>query len=187
MDRTSLSGRIYADFAEAIEKKRKILILCDNAGEIVLDTILVDVLQEWFPDIDVTCAVRGGPILNDATFEDAHQVGLDKQCRVVSTGLAIPGTIPERSTRAFQAVWDEAPVILAKGVGNFESAPFGDERLFFLFIIKCGTLSDLTGLAEGSLVFQKGRGSLLAPTQGRFQAGIKRTASRDSGKSPLDV
>jgi hypothetical protein len=57
----------------------------------------------------VICAVRGGPILNGATLEDARQVGLDRQCRVVSTGLAIPGTIPERSIRVFQAVWDEAP------------------------------------------------------------------------------
>jgi hypothetical protein len=164
MDHTALSERTYADFTDALEKERKILILCDNAGEIVLDTILVDVLQGRFPGIDVTCAVRGGPILNDATFEDARQVGLDRQCRVISTGLAVPGTIPERSTREFQAVWDEAPVILSKGVGNFESAPFGDDRLFFLFIIKCATLSRLLGFPEGTLVFQKGRGSLLADT-----------------------
>lgn len=162
MEHTSLDENTYSDFVRDIERTRKILILCDNAGEIVLDTILVDVLQGRFPGIDITCAVRGGPILNDATFEDARQVGLDRQCRVVSTGLAVPGTIPERSTREFQAVWDEAPVILAKGVGNFESAPFGDDRLFFLFIIKCETLSRLLGFPEGTLVFQKGRGSLLA-------------------------
>ncbi|MFP4482844.1 MAG: damage-control phosphatase ARMT1 family protein [Thermovirgaceae bacterium] len=164
MEHTSLSERTYADFADALGKERKILILSDNAGEIVLDTILVDVLQNRFPGMDVTCAVRGGPILNDVTLEDARQVGLARQCRVISTGLAVPGTIPERSTREFQTVWEKAPVILAKGVGNFESAPFGDDRIFFLFIIKCETLSRLTESAEGTLIFQKGRGSLLADT-----------------------
>lgn len=169
MEHTSLDERVYTDFHHHLEKNRKILILCDNAGEIVLDTILVDILKAGFPGIDITCAVRGGPILNDATLEDVRQIGLNGQCKAISTGLAVPGTIPERSTREFQGVWDQAPVILAKGVGNFESAPFGDNRIFFLFIIKCDTLSDFTGLPEGTLVFRQGRESLLETHSGTLK------------------
>ncbi len=158
---TRLQKETFASFLKLIEEHRSLLILCDNCGEIVLDKILVIELQKRFPDISITCAVRGRPILNDATIEDAVYVGLDRLCNVVSSGSEIAGFDPGNCPFEFSGIYDKSPVVLCKGVGNFESAPFGDKRLFFLFIVKCENLSKRLGLPLKSIVFQQGRGSLL--------------------------
>lgn len=161
LEQTSLPVDAYGAFLRVLEEKGKLLILCDNCGEIVLDKILLRELKRRFPDLDVTCVVRGGPILNDATIEDAAYVGLDGLCPIISTGGRIPGFLPDDGSSDFRTLFRESPVILAKGVGNFECAPFGDERIFFLFVVKCGTLSKNLCLPLNTLVFRQGRGSLL--------------------------
>lgn len=158
---TLLNKDAYASFLELAEKHKSMLILCDNCGEIVLDKILVTELQERFPDISITCGVRGRPILNDATLEDARAVGLDKLCRVLSSGMGIPGFAPDRAAEEFREIYLKSPLVLCKGVGNFESSPFGQDRIFYLFIVKCANLSTRLGLPMNSLFFHQSRGSLL--------------------------
>ncbi|MBN1332472.1 MAG: DUF89 family protein [Synergistales bacterium] len=161
LENTRLPGETFASFLKLLQKRKELLILCDNCGEIVLDKILIRELKKIIPDLKVICAVRGRPILNDATLEDAEAVGLDKLCHVMSSGSEIPGTIYRECHSSFQEIFLKSPVILAKGVGNFECADFHDERIFFLFIVKCRTLSENLKVPESTLVFQKGRGSLL--------------------------
>ena len=161
MKNTILPENTYASFLGLVDKYRSLLILCDNCGEIVLDKILVRELKKRFPDISITCAVRGRPILNDATIEDAVYVGLDRLCKVLSSGSGIAGFDPGNCPSDFSRIYHESPVVLCKGVGNFESSPFGDERLFYLFIVKCENLSKRLGLPLNSIVFQQARGSLL--------------------------
>ncbi len=158
---TELDRVAYGAFRRELAETGKILLLCDNCGEIVLDKILVRELRRCFPDVDVRCVVRGGAILNDATKEDAAYVGLDRLCPVLSTEGRIPGYQTGAERPRFSEVFERHPLILAKGVGNFECAPFGDERLFFLFMVKCETLSKHLDLPLNSLVFMQGRTSLL--------------------------
>jgi len=66
-----LDGSV-ADFAAAVAEARSILYLTDNAGEIVFDRLLI----ERMPRDRVTVAVRGLPVINDATLEDAKAAGL---------------------------------------------------------------------------------------------------------------
>jgi len=161
LENTRLPKKTFDSFLELLQDRKELLILCDNCGEIVLDKILIRELKKIIPDLEVTCAVRGRPILNDATLEDAEDVGLNRHCRVISSGSEIPGTIHGDCNSAFQEIFLKSPVILAKGVGNFECADFHDDRIFFLFIVKCRTLSENLKVPESTLVFQKGRGSLL--------------------------
>ena len=42
--------------------------------------------------IDLQIIVRGAPVLNDATMEDALQIGLDKIANVTSNGSNVAGT-----------------------------------------------------------------------------------------------
>jgi uncharacterized protein with ATP-grasp and redox domains len=100
-------------------------------------------------------------VLNDATLEDAVRVGLNELCAVVPNGERIPGFLPHEGDGRFLKLFRESPVILAKGVGNFECAPFDDERMFFLFMVKCQTLSKGLNLPLNTLVFRQGRGSLI--------------------------
>jgi hypothetical protein len=53
-----------ARFHRTLLVSERILYLADNAGEIVFDRLLI----EQLPPGHVTVAVRGGPILNDATM-----------------------------------------------------------------------------------------------------------------------
>ena len=82
-------------------------------------------------------AVRGGIALNDATREDAYQVGLDQVARVTDTGVDIPGTQLSACSEAFQDLFRRADVILAKGQGNFETLWGCGANVYYLFLCKC--------------------------------------------------
>lgn len=124
---------------------RSILYLCDNAGEIVFDALLIEQLGPS----KVRAAVRGGPIINDATLEDARAVGLDRLVTVLDSGCDAPGTILEQCTPEFREAFDEADLIIAKGQGNFETLSGVEAPLFFLLKAKCPVIARHIGCAEG--------------------------------------
>ncbi|MEM1550978.1 MAG: ARMT1-like domain-containing protein, partial [Candidatus Bathyarchaeia archaeon] len=66
-------------------KAKIILYLPDNAGEIALDRLFVEVLAKRC-SARIVAAVKSGPILNDATMEDALEVGLNDVAEVITTG-----------------------------------------------------------------------------------------------------
>jgi len=128
-----------------------ILYIGDNAGETVFDRALIEIL-----DLDVTYAGKGGPVLNDATLEDARQAGLDECAALVSTGADTPGTILSRTSEEFQNVFAEAQVIIAKGQANYETLSPGDARIFFLLKAKCPVIARDLGVETGGLIVKQG-------------------------------
>ena len=100
-----------------VQQAEKILYLTDNAGEIVLDRLLI----ERLPLSRVTVAVRGGAILNDATREDAQTAGLDRLVRVMDNGSDALGTLLKECSESFQRCFRESDLIISKGQGNFET------------------------------------------------------------------
>lgn len=135
---------------EDLEKASSVLLICDNAGEVVLDRLLCEVLRGLYPSLALTAAVRGGPMINDATLEDAAEAGLDSACRVITTGTALAGVDLERSAREFREAFLSADVILAKGQGNFETLDAREENIYFLFQVKCDCVSRLLEAVKGS-------------------------------------
>jgi hypothetical protein len=129
------------------------MILGDNAGEIALDTILVGLLQER--GCTVTYVVRGSPIINDATLEDAREVGMIELCKVVSSGVDTPGTVLSRCSQDFLASFNRSPVILSKGQGNLEALSDECSGIFYALKVKCPVVADMTGLGVGqsALIF----------------------------------
>ena len=108
------------EFRELCENTEEILYLMDNAGEIVLDIILIDEIRKIGPR--VVAVVKGGPILNDATLMDADEVELSKYAdEVIDTGTPAIGVNLERSSSEFKKRFLSAELIVAKGMGNFES------------------------------------------------------------------
>ena len=55
---------------------KTLLYITDNCGEIVLDKIFIEELKKRYPSLEITVMVRGGLAINDATMEDAKEVGL---------------------------------------------------------------------------------------------------------------
>lgn len=136
------------EFREATSQAEDILYLGDNTGEIVFDRLLI----EQLPCEKITFAVKGGPILNDATIEDAQIVGLTDIVNVIDNGSDAPGTILESCSEAFRRRFDKSDLIIAKGQGNYETLCDVDKNLFFMLRPKCVVLARHLGCEIGSLV-----------------------------------
>lgn len=146
-------------FYEAAEAARSILYLADNAGEIALDRLLVEQLGPH----RVTVAVRGAPVLNDATVFDAQAVGLDDIAEVVDNGSDAPGTILPDCSEEFRRRFAEADLIISKGQGNYESLNDETGNIFFLFKVKCRVIAQRVGMPVGTHVVTRPQGHICAP------------------------
>lgn len=99
-------------------------------------------------------AVRGAPVINDVTPEDAHYTGMDEVARIISNGHDAPSTLPEHCSSEFMEVFNKADVIISKGQGNLEGLldyPT-DKEIFFLLMVKCDVIADILGVSKGSFV-----------------------------------
>jgi len=143
-------NQIY-EFKDAVTKAKKILYLADNAGEIVLDRLLI----EQLPVERVTVVVRGKPVINDATREDAKTAGLTNIVEVIDNGSDAPGTILETCSQAFRDRFKDADLIIAKGQGNYETLSDIDKNIFFILKAKCPVIARDLGCEVGEMILQK--------------------------------
>jgi uncharacterized protein with ATP-grasp and redox domains len=139
-------------FREALTRAKRVLYLADNAGETVLDRVLIETLH-----MPVMYAVKGGPILNDATLEDALAAGVDGAAEIVSTGSDAPGTVLRSCSQEFRQLYKEADLVIAKGQANYETLSANGVRTFFLLQAKCSILARDAGVPVGSLVLKQGQ------------------------------
>jgi hypothetical protein len=151
----SLSGYLYPEqiqgFKDAINAAEKILYLADNAGEIVFDRLLI----EQLPIEKVTVVVKGFPVINDATMEDAMLAGLPRIVEVIDNGSDAPGTILESCSQQFRDCFNNSDLIIAKGQGNYETISDVDKNIFFILKAKCPVIARDIGCKVGEMVFQK--------------------------------
>jgi damage-control phosphatase, subfamily I len=133
-------------FREAVAQAKSILYIADNAGEIVIDRLLVDQLLPR----EITFVVRGSPILNDVTMIDAITVGLDQVVTVIDNGSDAPGTILTDCNKALRDRFSTVDLIIAKGQGNFETLSNESGNIFFLFNVKCMVIAELVGQPIGT-------------------------------------
>ena len=144
----AVDEEVLGRLQQEVRQAETILYLGDNAGEIVFDRLLL----EFMADKDVTYVVKGSPIINDATMDDAEEAGLTGQVRVIDNGSNAPGTILEECSPAFQAAFEQADLILAKGQGNYETLNESQSNLFFLFQAKCQVVARHVGKPIGSFI-----------------------------------
>jgi uncharacterized protein with ATP-grasp and redox domains len=140
------------EFKNSIDSAERILYLTDNAGEIVFDRLLI----ERLPLEKVTVAVRGKPVINDATMEDAEFVGLTEMVEVIDNGSDAPGTILETCSDEFQRRFEEADLIIAKGQGNYETLSETEKNIFFILKAKCPVIARDLDCEIGKMVLRKG-------------------------------
>jgi hypothetical protein len=102
-------------------------------------------------------AVRGAPVINDATMDDAKYVGIDRVADVISNGYDAPSTILEHCSDEFMKVFNRADVIISKGQGNLEGL-LGQttKAVYFLLMVKCEVIADALGVRKGDFVVSKG-------------------------------
>jgi damage-control phosphatase, subfamily I len=140
------------EFAQAVNEARKILYLGDNAGEIVFDRLLIEEL----PHEKVIFAVKGSPVLNDVTREDAAMTGLTDLVEVVENGCDAPGTLLGHCSVEFRQCFEQSDLIIAKGQGNYESLNEVNKNMFFLLKAKCPVVARDLSCDVGQMVLCRG-------------------------------
>ena len=146
------------EFKKSLEKAKHILILGDNAGEIVFDKLLVITLKRFYPNLEIIYSVREGPIINDATMEDAKLINLTKIVKVIEAPAA-PGIELSIANQEFKNYFNtENGIILSKGQGNFESLygmEITNKDVYYLLKVKCPLMERIFNAKIGDLIFKK--------------------------------
>jgi hypothetical protein len=148
-----MNSKFTIDHSLELEKQistaENILYLGDNAGEIVFDRLFIETIQHK----NLTFAVRGGAVLNDATMDDALEIGLNDYAKLISNGSDAPSTVLTQTSPEFLEYYKNADLIISKGQGNLEGLiEQNDARLFFLLMVKCDVMGELLNVPKGSFV-----------------------------------
>jgi damage-control phosphatase, subfamily I len=146
----------FDGFRQATDNANRILYLADNAGEIVFDRLLIEVLG---PE-RITVMVKAGPIINDAMLADAKQVGLTEIVRVIDTGVNWFGFPWEYVSDAAREEFHHADIVISKGHANFETVselgPEGD-KVWYLLKAKCTSVAEELNAKLGNTVLKSHR------------------------------
>ncbi len=135
--------------AEVLDRPGTIVFMFDNCGETQLDKILIRYLRSHGKR--VVGVVRGEPILNDVTAEDAVRSGLDKELdRMLTTGTFYVGIDWDNVPADLMEEIEGCDLIIAKGMGNFESLSDEDLPVPVVHVMrtKCKPVADSVGVPQ---------------------------------------
>jgi len=141
------------EFIQRLKSAKSFMLIGDNVGEHVFDKVLLEVIEEYYPQMEKYYVVRGKPIINDVTAQEAAAIGIDALATIVDSGIDTPGFLLSRANEETRRLFEDVDLILAKGMGNFECMDgLRDSRIFHLFKVKCQVVSSRVGADIGSLV-----------------------------------
>ncbi len=138
-------------FREAVRSAKSVFYVLDNAGEAVLDRLLI----EQFRRKDVTCLVRYAPVLNDVTEADAIEAGLAEVAVLRSPGAPMLGFVPNLADPEVRELFVKADLVIAKGQANIETLFGVDREVFFFLRAKCPVVAAALGVREGDAVLMR--------------------------------
>lgn len=143
----------FSVFEKELKKAKELVIIGDNVGEHIFDKVLIETIKKSY-DIEVYYFVRGKPIINDVTLKEAQIL---KDCtQLIDTGAATPGYDLKEVNEESKAIFDRADIVLAKGMGNFESLYHAAKRpVYFLFVVKCNVVAQAIGKEVKELIFKR--------------------------------
>lgn len=136
----------FKRFENDIKNSKNIVYLTDNCGEIVLDKLLIKQILKTNSNVKIDVIVRGKPVLNDCTIEDAKLVRLDKVVDIIGNGSAVAGTVLDKISPDAKKIIDNADVIISKGQGNFETLHHCGKNIYYLFLCKCKLFAERFGV-----------------------------------------
>jgi uncharacterized protein with ATP-grasp and redox domains len=139
----------YNKFKDHLDKTDEILYIGDNAGESVFDRILIETMKK-----PVIYVVRAIPVINDVTYEDAIEAGIDKVSTIISSGTSAPGTVLETCNAEFKEVYKNSKMVICKGQGNYEGLSDEKQPIFFLLKAKCWVIANDIDVNEGDIILK---------------------------------
>lgn len=139
----------FNEFEKHLEKANTVLYIGDNAGESVFDKILIEELGK-----PVIYVVRDIPVINDVTYQDAVDSGIDEVAEIISSGSSAPAVIPELCNENFLKKFNSSDMVISKGQGNYEGLSNIDRSLFFLLKAKCHILANDLNVKENDIILK---------------------------------
>ncbi len=131
-----------------LKQDAKILLLSDNCGEIVFDKLLCSELRKF--GIKLTLAVKGEPILSDATLEEAEQINMAEVVDdIITTGEYAVGFSIKNLPADLKSHLQTSDLIISKGMANFEAlSETGYKPICYLLRTKCNPVASALGLPK---------------------------------------
>lgn len=121
----------------------KLLVIADNAGEVILDIPLLRLLKElnW----EITFVVKGRAMINDATLEDVQDTEIEELTTIRDSGAWAHGVPIEFVSEEFLTLMKESDLVISKGQANIESVPEIQEKTgvetYYITKAKCSHIS----------------------------------------------
>lgn len=102
-------------------RKGEVLFLGDNAGETLFDVPLLRIFNDlgW----NVTYAVKGKPLVNDAVRSDVEGTEVDQLSKIIDTGAWAYGVPRKWVSKEFLDTVQQSDMVISKGQANIESFP----------------------------------------------------------------
>ena len=145
----------YEKLKENLMYAETLLFFTDNAGEIGFDKLLVETLLKAKNLEKIRFVVKGGPIINDATLDDAIYMRLcdlpNAEFLTLSNGEA--GTGPERNSQTVKNWIKKHDLVISKGQGNYEGLS-EHNGLFFMLMAKCPVIASDLSVEVGDIVLK---------------------------------
>jgi len=140
-----------AELYNAILAADEVLLIGDNAGEIVFDRFLLDEIVRL--GRSVYLSVKSGPILNDAVRKDAVAAGIGEPVKVIEIGSSSLGVALEECSPEFIDLFRRAGVVISKGqANNYETLDDASRSVFFILRVKCPVISKPMGIPTGASI-----------------------------------
>lgn len=134
----NIDSKLLDVFKNDLVNAKRLVYFTDNCGEIVTDKLLISTLCDINPNLHITVIVRGKPVLNDATLEDAKYIHIeDVAQKVLGNGTGLPGNVVGAISKESMDEVENADLLISKGQGNYEGLSGCGLNIYYLFLCKC--------------------------------------------------
>lgn len=111
----NIDSKLLDVFKNDLVNAKRLVYFTDNCGEIVTDKLLISTLRDINPNLHVTVIVRGKPVLNDATLEDAKYIHMeDVAQKVLGNGTGLPGNVVGAISKESMDEVENADLLISK-------------------------------------------------------------------------
>ncbi len=147
-------GLALDDSEEFFKLADRVVYFTDNCGEIIFDKMFCEELRK--NGSHVTIVVKDKPMLNDVTVKEAADIRLEDAADAVfhSGGGAQLGAHPPHFPPEVRDAVDQATLIIAKGLANYESLTEYTLRppVAYLLMVKCDAVGRDVGAKKGEMI-----------------------------------
>jgi len=142
-----------ANIEAQVYNRGKVLVLGDNIGDFVFDLPLLRLLKGMGKK--VFYAVKARPVQNDMSMADVERFGAAQMCGdLISTGSDEVGIRREEMSGRVLECWEDGSLVIAKGMGNYETiSEFDMERpVVYIMKVKCSSVAETLGRKIGEYI-----------------------------------